>query len=71
MKLEWIIELLFFITPEVLKSDSHFRGCYGSPNVQNQMCELCTSSQIQSHISTQVRSMYKAGKKNIYIEGKW
>ena len=25
-------------------------GFYGSPNEQNWMCELCTFSQIQSHI---------------------
>ena len=24
-------------------------GFYESPNIQNQMCELCTSSQIRSH----------------------
>ena len=66
VKLEWIIELLFFITPKVSNLIAISCGSYGSPNVQNQMCELCTSSQIQSHISTQVRSMYTKLVKRIY-----
>ena len=40
--------------PLLLLKDSNLYailcGCYGSPNVKNWMCELCTFSQIRSHM---------------------
>ena len=41
------------IALSLLKMSNHnaiLCGCYGFPNVKNGMCELCTFSQIQSHI---------------------
>ena len=57
VKVAGIVELLFLKVSNLYTIPC---GSYGSPNVQNWMCKLCTLSQILSHNNKVIKYPIKA-----------